>query len=121
MEFFIFICKTGIKLIVALVPWVFKYLYHYLLLSNGAISNEQMYQDQDEQNELKHFIPISPMPITREVAKESSREVSLPEVPTTIPSPLVIEQRKPLFATRRKLFRKGLLLHALMQRKDCIT
>ena len=125
-----FICKAEIdikvigKFTFILIFFLINWLRKYLIDSDDSASNEEFDEYEVEDTE-KDMPSLTNRPIARNVFDTQPQALSCDKVVAknltpSQPASLIVKDCKTSFRSKRKLFRRALVMHAIMESNDFI-
>lgn len=130
MGCFLFKSELAVKVALVFIVWLFRYFSRRVHASDDLESNEELdedayeyeeqeeddaYEEDDDEIDDQPPAPIRASPVVQANPTPAFNRVGLQPLPYTSK---LVEERKAALVRKRKLFRNGLLMDALMHRKD---
>ncbi|MGI2261938.1 hypothetical protein ACRRVA_01240 [Candidatus Cardinium hertigii] len=126
MDFYTFLSKAGFKILTILIFWGIR-LYSHWKLGDCTMSHNKKDEEEDDYHEEQAKQEVTHQAISSTIAKpvvhRKPQATPLPQAAAAHPSlskPSPSVDRKAHLVGKRKLFKNGLLMDALMKRKDYV-
>ncbi|CCM10570.1 protein of unknown function [Cardinium endosymbiont cEper1 of Encarsia pergandiella] len=132
MDFYTFLSKAAFKILIILIFSGIRWLYTHRRDSDNTMSHNEKYdydeeEEEDDYDEEQAKQEVTHQAISSTIAKpvvhKKPQATPLPQAAAAHPSlskPSPSVDRKAHLVGKRKLFKNGLLMDALMKRKDYV-